>query len=575
MASIGEFERACENGTSVQEELLVGILRKNASTHYLQKFGSPQTPAAYKSQVPIVSYEDVAGEIERIASGDESPVLCQDPIICFFASSGTSSGKHKIIPVTAENMSATWRAVELSSAYKARCFPELGSGRVLGLYYCIDQFHTKAGILVGAGTTYTIKNYRSFSSKFTTPYEMIVSGSNWRELTYCHLLCGLIQRDAVEHIESMFAYTICESLRILESDWEEICNDIRTGSLISGKVTHAKLQEAFASLILDYNELDRVRNAEAITKICSRKSWSGILSLLFPRAKLVSTVVTGGMAHFVPELRDYAGVKLPISGKDYYSSEGVLGINTNPASPPEEVVFTILPHIMYHEFLPIGANNPAGEILAPHEVVVGQEYEIVITNFAGLYRYRVGDVVKVSSFFHGVPQLAFSHRKNAVLSVQNEMVDEQELQNVVMEVSKDSGIEVANFTAYGNSTAVPAHYVIFWELKRREGIKRELLERCCSSIDRSFNPGYTGKRLDGVIDSLELVIVREGTFERLMEEAVRNGTSPAQYKTPRCVTSPRMLEALESGRVQSYKSGEMPRSVLESWEPSFPQGSAS
>ncbi|XP_002961747.2 putative indole-3-acetic acid-amido synthetase GH3.9 [Selaginella moellendorffii] len=518
MASIAEFEQACENGASIQEELLGGILRK---THYLQKFGSPQSLAAYKSQVPIVSYEDVAGVIEKIACGEED-------------------------------------------------FPELGSGRVLGLYYCGHQSHTKAGIWVGALTTYLIKTYRGPFNKFTTPYEMIISGSNWRELTYCHLLCALIQRDAVEQIDASFAYIISEALKILQSDWQDICKDIRTGSLSSGKVTHPKLQEAFATFLV--NKENIAGTADAIAKICSRESWSGILSLLFPGAKLVSAVVTGAMAHFVPELRDYAGGKLPISGKDYYSSEGVLGINTNPASPLEDVVFTILPHIMYYEFLPLGANNPAGEILAPHEVVVGQEYEIVITNFAGLYRYRVGDVVKVSSFFHGVPQLAFSHRKNAVLSVQNEMVDEQELQNVVMEVSKDAGIQVANFIAYGNSTAVRAHYVIFWELKRREGINRELLERCCSSIDRSFNPGYTGKRLDGVIDSLELVIVKEGTFERLMEEAVRNGTSPAQYKTPRCVTSPRMLEILESRRAESYKSGEMPSSVLESWEPSFPQG---
>ncbi|XP_024523819.1 indole-3-acetic acid-amido synthetase GH3.10 [Selaginella moellendorffii] len=305
MASIAEFERACENGASIQEELLGGILRKNASTHYLQKFGSPQSLAAYKSQVPIVSYEDVAGVIEKIACGEEGPILCHDPVLCFFASSGTSSGKGKIIPVTAENISALRRAAEISNAYITRCFPELGSGRVLGLYYCVDQFHTKAGIWVGALTTYLIKTYRGPFNKFTTPYEMIISGSNWRELTYCHLLCALIQRDAVEQIDASFAYIISEALKILQSDWQDICKDIRTGSLSSGKVTHPKLQEAFATFLVNKENL--AGTADVIAKICSRESWSGILSLLFPGAKLVSAVVTGAMAHFVPELRDYAG----------------------------------------------------------------------------------------------------------------------------------------------------------------------------------------------------------------------------------------------------------------------------
>ncbi|EFJ17090.1 hypothetical protein SELMODRAFT_421384 [Selaginella moellendorffii] len=73
--------------------------------------------------------------------------------------------------------------------------------------------------------------------------------------------------------------------------------------------------------------------------------------------------------------------------------------------------------------------------------------------------------------------------------------------------------------------------------------KTQDLEKCCVDV---HNPEYTRKGMDGLINSFELVIVKKGTLARLMEEAVRNGTSPAQFKTPRCVASSRTSEALNS-----------------------------
>lgn len=34
----------------------------------------------FKAQIPIVTYEDLKSEIQRIAEGDKSPILAADPI---------------------------------------------------------------------------------------------------------------------------------------------------------------------------------------------------------------------------------------------------------------------------------------------------------------------------------------------------------------------------------------------------------------------------------------------------------------------------------------------------------------
>ena len=42
-----------------------------------------------------------------------------------------------------------------------------------------------------------------------------------------------------------------------------------------------------------------------------------------------------------------------------------------------------------------------GGTLLPHEATIGRDYELVITNLGGLYRYRIGDVVRVAGFHGG------------------------------------------------------------------------------------------------------------------------------------------------------------------------------
>ncbi|XP_047974980.1 probable indole-3-acetic acid-amido synthetase GH3.1 [Salvia hispanica] len=53
---------------------------------------------AFKSKVPVVTYEDILPFIRRIADGDRSPILSSQPVSDFIISSGTSGGEGKLIP---------------------------------------------------------------------------------------------------------------------------------------------------------------------------------------------------------------------------------------------------------------------------------------------------------------------------------------------------------------------------------------------------------------------------------------------------------------------------------------------
>uniref|UniRef100_A0A1U7WMR4 Jasmonic acid-amido synthetase JAR1-like n=3 Tax=Nicotiana sylvestris TaxID=4096 RepID=A0A1U7WMR4_NICSY len=205
------------------------------------------------------------------------------------------------------------------------------------------------------------------------------------------------------------------------------------------------------------------------------------------------------------------------------------GVNVNPKLPPELVTYAVLPIIAYFEFIPLGenlngmekANSPVGLT----EVKLGEEYEILITNFAGLYRYRLGDVVKVKGFHNGTPELQFVCRRNLLLSINIDKNTEKDLQLAVEAASKrlvDEKLEVVDFTSQVNVSADPGHYVIFWELSGEA--TDEMLQDCCNCLDSSFiDAGYVSSRKVNAIGALELRIVKRGTFHKILDHFVGLG----------------------------------------------------
>jgi hypothetical protein len=63
-----------------------------------------------------------------------------------------------------------------------------------------------------------------------------------------------------------------------------------------------------------------------------------------------------------------------------------------------------------------------------HELETEREYEIVITQQGGLARYRIGDCVRVTHFYHATPCLEFIGRSDAVCDLVGEKLNESFVQ---------------------------------------------------------------------------------------------------------------------------------------------------
>ena len=53
----------------------------------------------------------------------------------------------------------------------------------------------------------------------------------------------------------------------------------------------------------------------------------------------------------------------------------------------------------FYEFVPEDQiDRPDPDVLLPHQLEEGRKYVLILTNGAGLYRYNIGDVVRVTGF---------------------------------------------------------------------------------------------------------------------------------------------------------------------------------
>ncbi|KAG4213691.1 hypothetical protein ERO13_A01G071800v2 [Gossypium hirsutum] len=583
------IEDVTSNADEVQKKVLEEILSRNAHVEYLQTRGlnGHTDRETFKKTMPVITYEDIQPHIDRIANGDTSPILSSNPISEFLTSSGTSGGERKLMPTIEEELGRRSLLYSLLMPVMSQFVPGLDKGKGMYFLFIKSEAKTPGGLVARPVLTSYYKSihfkdrpYDPYTN-YTSPNETILCPDSYQSM-YSQMLCGLWQHKEVLRVGAVFASGFIRAIKFLEKHWRLLCNDIRTGT-IDSQITDQSVREAVMKILKPDPKL-----ADFIEAECSKDSWQGIITRLWPNTKYVDVIVTGTMSQYIPTL-DYYSNGLPLVCTMYASSECYFGVNLNPLCKPSEVSYTLVPTMAYFEFLPVQRNNGVTssisvpktlnekeqqELVDLVDVKLGQEYELVVTTYSGLYRYRVGDVLRVAGFKNNAPQFNFICRKNVVLCIDSDKTDEVELQNAVKNAVNHLlpfGATLAEYTSYADTTTIPGHYVLYWELSLNGNtpIPPSVFEDCCLTIEESLNSVYRqGRVCDKSIGPLEIKVVEPGTFDKLMDYAISLGASINQYKTPRCVKFAPIVELLNSRAVSSYFSPKCPK-----WFPGHKQWS--
>lgn len=448
--------------------------------------------------------------------------------------------------------------------------PGLDKGK--GLYFLFVKAETKTpGGLVARPVLTSYYKSDHFKSRpydpynvYTSPNEAILCADSFQSM-YTQTLCGLIMREEVLRVGAVFASGLLRAIRFLQLNWQQLARDIATGTL-NPKVTDQSIRECMPRILNPNPDL-----AAFIMNECSKENWEAIITRIWPRTKYLDVIVTGAMAQYIPTLDYYSG-GLPLACTMYASSECYFGLNLKPMSKPSEVSYTIMPSMAYFEFMPhddpsatVPTCDSPPRLVDLADVELGKEYEVVITTYSGLCRYRVGDILRVTGFHNAAPQFQFVRRKNVLLCIDSDKTDEAELQKAIENASEllcEFNTSVFEYTSFADTKTIPGHYVIYWELLVKDPTNaptHEALNQCCLTMEESLNSVYRqGRVADNSIAPLEIRVVESGTFEELMDYAISRGASINQYKVPRCVNFTPIVELLN------------PRVVSKHFSPSFP-----
>ena len=539
--SFRKFDKDTRNAGEVNKQVLQEILRLNASTAYGQIYQFSKLRAEdYKKQVPLTSYQDYEGFIDEIAAGKEN-ILTADPIIYFGLSSGTT-GKQKRIPVTRRiRKNVNMAMMLLQQGLLRQALPSARKGgRGLLLMNMLQSSHSPAGIPTGSGTSGGVQSMRKVLPYFwTTPMEVLALADQ-KEANYLHLLFALKDRD-LAYIMSPFASGVVQLLGVLEERYQELVEDIRKGS-ISSKLNLAP--EILAGLEARVTpDPQRAQELERAFQI----GMAHIVPRIWPKLSHVSCVAGGSFSVYEPKLKFYTG-SLPIYSAIYGATESLIGLSPRVNEP----TYVLAPRAAYFEFIKaeeIDVVNPA--TLNCNEVQVGETYEIIITNYAGFYRYRLGDIVKVVDFYHESPVLEFLYRKGQLLNIAGEKTSEEAVRLAMTQTMEALKQTLVDFTVTLDLSSALGQYAFFIEVEAG-GVKSEEIPKLRDTLEKKLyaaNPRYRAGVESHRIAPCVVHRVRPGTFDRLRQELVKRGASLNQVKIPRAIQDARLIEVLESNRL--------------------------
>ena len=508
-----------------QEKILLQIMDENKNTEYGKKIGFKDVHSVEDFQriVPLSTYDTYADYVDRMLDGEKNLMMARK-CVRYCTSSG-SVGKPKVLPQSAKalfNMqsmgfAATPACAKIWFEKHGRKFP-----KQIGPVAIILTGHKMKDGKMGNGAGQVPFTYLKPISKFfmTTPNDfMYPENEDAVDSTYFHLRFALQRRD-VTFLGSMVVTLLTGMFDYLEANWEMICKDIELGvidpSVKCPPELRAKWEKKFKPM---------PKRAAEIRKECEKGFDDPIAKRIWPDFVWSYGMVGSNLKFYVQKLRKHIG-DAPIHNMGYAAAEGYM------AMPVELDVndAVLLPRSIFFEFIPID-DPECKRPLTIGEVEVGKDYELIVTNFSGLYRYQIEDVVRVTGFYNKTPKIEFLYRNNLAMNIANEKTTTQMVDWAAQKVQEELGISFKGYSFYDDLKSDPVRYVMFAE-PEGEISKDKLpeIEECLDKWLSESNEKYFKYRRWGMIGPAKVTFLKKDTYNDYKDMLKKQGRVLNQIK---------------------------------------------
>lgn len=507
-----------------QLQTLMKILEDNKDTEIgkLYSFADIKSYDDYKKAVPFSEYDDYAPYIERMINGDEKNLITVYPITYYALTSG-STGIPKKIPV---------------SEYNRRSFSAY-SGNVT-IYHLVEQIkkqkHKPGPIcfltefswrlltektIIGPISSQMSYNFRDMiSSVVTSPRPLQFLCESEPDAQYVKALFALKQRDT-SCIIATFSSAIYEMFNLIEQQWEKLVSDIRYGLLGENLGLSDRIREE----LKEYLSPDPDR-ADELEKEFIKGFEEPIVPRIWPNMSMLSCIGGSFFSEYTKKIRYRYSADIPIHMMAYGASEAMMAIpllcNETSYCPLTDSVFI--------EFRLIDDCN-SNECYLMDEVEPGKDYEIIVTNMSGLYRYCMYDVFHVDEKVGNMPKGHIKYRLNQVVSMVGERTTTEQLDSIMLQLAEYLGTDITNYALYPDYSTSPARYVVLAEPDEYLGKGNQaklgpVIDRFFRMANRSFNK----YREQATMGEPLVSFLEPGSFRLFTELQIAQGISSNQVK---------------------------------------------
>jgi len=446
-------------------------------------FRSVRCYADFARKVPLSEYADIRPRVERMLRGGRD-VLWPGACSRFAQSSGTSDGKSKYVPVTVESLRLNhFRGGKAVVAHYLDMYPDsrlfAGKSFILGGSFANELRGLPRGVRVGDLSANLIDAIPAAAELLRVPSKEVALMADWRRK-----LPALVRASVGEDITN-----------------------------ISG------VPSWFLTVL---REVIRAAGATTIHDVWPR------LEVFFH----------GGIA-FGPYRGQYRAITDPARMRyveTYNASEGFFAVADEPDSPAMKL---LLDAGVFYEFVPVA--DPSAEPLPAWRVQPGEIYAMYITAANGLWRYGIGDTVRVE----GVEPLRITvaGRTKCYINAFGEEVMVHNTDAALAAACRRTGAAALDYTAapvYADGGRRGRHqWLVEWAVPPADPVAfADILDRELQAV----NSDYQAKRAGDIfLDRLEVTDARPGLFDDWLASTGRLG---GQRKVPRLANDRHIIDAI-------------------------------
>ena len=448
-------------------------------------FSQIQSLADYKKAVPVQTYDDIKGFIERMMQGEEN-ILWNTPVHWYAKSSGTTSDKSKFIPISEESLK--------DNHYKA-------SKDVLSLYYVSNP-----------------------ESDLLTGKALVIGGSHQinqhnEDVQYGDLSAVILQNSP---FWSNWIRTPDLSIALMD-EWEAKIEKLAQSTIQENVTSMAGVPTWLIVLLKRILEITGKENIKQV----------------WPSLELY---MHGGVS-FVPYRQHFERlIGAPINYMEMYNaSEGFFAAQDDLN---EEGMLLMCDHGIFFEFMPVSEfDKEHPETIQLDEVELGKNYAPVITTNGGLWRYLLGDTIQFTSL--SPFRIKVSGRIKHFINAFGEEVIVDNTDKAISLACQKTGLAVTDYTAapiYFSEEGNGAHEWLIEFEAEPENVQAFVKEM--DAALQSINSDYEAKRHKDIALRLpEVTAIPKGSFAAWLSSKGKLG---GQHKVPRLSNDRTILEEIKA-----------------------------